>query len=116
VSFAEIQHEIKINEDEVEEFLIDVIKTNLVRAKIAQEGNVVHVSSTMHRTFGPGDWQQLHQLLTQVRHFPSPSPHPLPSPVEEQHSHGEGTDAARRLGAGRPDAQEDLNPRGPRSS
>lgn len=65
VSFAEIQHEIKINEDEVEEFLIDVIKTNLVRAKIAQEGNVVHVSSTMHRTFGPGDWQQLHQLLTQ---------------------------------------------------
>ena len=66
VSFAEIQHSIQIGEDEVEEFLIDVIKTKLVRAKIAQGDNMVHVSSTMHRTFGPGDWQQLHQLLTQV--------------------------------------------------
>jgi translation initiation factor 3 subunit M len=65
VSFAEIQHSIQIGEDEVEEFLIDVIKTKLVRAKIAQGDNMVHVSSTMHRTFGPGDWQQLHQLLTQ---------------------------------------------------
>merc|ERR1719278_1176425 len=65
VSFAEIQHNIQISEDEVEEFLIDVIKTKLVRAKIAQGDNMVHVSSTMHRTFGPGDWQQLHQLLTQ---------------------------------------------------
>merc|ERR1712088_809122 len=65
VSFAEIQHSIQIGEEEVEEFLIDVIKTKLVRAKIAQGDNMVHVSSTMHRTFGPGDWQQLHQLLTQ---------------------------------------------------
>ena len=24
---------------------------------------VVYVSSTMHRTFGTGDWQQLHSLL-----------------------------------------------------
>merc|ERR1712032_1775310 len=55
VSFAEIQHSIQIGEDEVEEFLIDVIKTKLVRAKIAQGDNMVHVSSTMHRTFGPGD-------------------------------------------------------------
>ena len=67
VSFAEIQHSIQIGEEEVEEFLIDVIKTKLVRAKIAQGDNMVHVSSTMHRTFGPGDWQQLHQLLTQVQ-------------------------------------------------
>lgn len=65
ISFAEIQHSIQIKDDEVEEFLIDVIKTKLVRAKIAQGDGVVYVSSTMHRTFGPGDWQQLHQLLTQ---------------------------------------------------
>jgi len=65
ISFDEIKHEIKLNESEVEEFLIDVIKTKLVRAKIAQGEQTVYVSSTMHRTFGPGDWQQLHQLLTQ---------------------------------------------------
>ena len=66
ITFAEIQQSIQIKEDEVEEFLIDVIKTKLVRAKIAQGDGVVYVSSTMHRTFGPGDWQQLHQLLSQV--------------------------------------------------
>lgn len=66
ISFAEIQHSIQISgEDEVEEFLIDVIKTKLVRAKIAQGDGIVYISSTMHRTFGPGDWQQLHQLLSQ---------------------------------------------------
>lgn len=65
ISFAEIQESVQISEDEVEEFLIDVIKTKLVRAKIAQGDGVVYVSSTMHRTFGPGDWQQLHQLLSQ---------------------------------------------------
>jgi len=65
ISFAEIQQSIQIQEDEVEEFLIDVIKTKLVRAKIAQGDGIVYVSSTMHRTFGPGDWQQLHQLLSQ---------------------------------------------------
>lgn len=65
ISFAEIQHTIQITEDEVEEFLIDVIKTKLVRAKIAQGDGIVYISSTMHRTFGPGDWQQLHQLLSQ---------------------------------------------------
>lgn len=65
ISFAEIQHEIQIKEEEVEEFLIEVIKTKLVRAKIAQGDGIVFVSSTMHRTFGPGDWQQLHSLLTE---------------------------------------------------
>ena len=49
----------------MEEFLIDVIKTKLVRAKLAQDDGIVYVSSTMHRTFGTEEWQQLHQLLTQ---------------------------------------------------
>ena len=45
---------------------MDVIMTKLVRAKLAQDSGVVYVSSTMHRTFGPGEWQQLHQLLSSV--------------------------------------------------
>jgi len=63
ISFSEIRQAMQLNENEVEEFLIDVIKTRLVRAKISQGDGVVYVSSTMHRTFGPGDWQQLHSLL-----------------------------------------------------
>jgi len=65
VSFSEIQAAVQIKEEQVEEFLIEVIKTKLVRAKIAQGEGCVYISSTMHRTFGPGDWQQLHQLLSQ---------------------------------------------------
>jgi len=63
ISFNEIRQAMQLNENEVEEFLIDVIKTRLVRAKISQGDGVVYVSSTMHRTFGTGDWQQLHSLL-----------------------------------------------------
>jgi len=65
ISFKEIQESIQIGDDEVEEFLIEVIKTKLVRAKIAEGDGMVCVSSTMHRTFGEADWQQLHTLLSQ---------------------------------------------------
>merc|ERR1711933_402427 len=65
ITFEEIRSSIQINEEEVEEFLIDVIKTKLVRAKLAQDDGIVYVSSTMHRTFGREQWQQLHQLLNQ---------------------------------------------------
>jgi len=64
ITFQEVQQSLQLNEEEVEEFLIDVIKTRLVRAKISQGEGVVYVSSTMHRTFGLGDWQQLHTLLS----------------------------------------------------
>lgn len=64
ITFAEVKDSMQLNENEVEEFLIDVIKTRLVRAKISQGDGVVYVSSTMHRTFGTGDWQQLHSLLS----------------------------------------------------
>jgi len=64
ITFSEVKEAMSLeDQNAVEEFLIEVIKTGLVRAKISQDEGVVHVSSTMHRTFGPGDWQQLHSLL-----------------------------------------------------
>ena len=48
----------KIVEEEVEDvevFLIDVIKNKLVRAKLTQDSGVVYVRSTMYRTFGHGE-------------------------------------------------------------
>ena len=51
-----------VEEEEVEDvemFLIDVIKTKLIRNKLNQDRGVVYVCSTMYRTFGPGEWQQL---------------------------------------------------------
>jgi len=63
IKFGEIQQHMQIGENEVEEFLIDVLKTKLVRAKIDQSNQVIHVSSTMHRTFTKEHWHKLHSLL-----------------------------------------------------
>lgn len=39
------------------------MKTKLVRARMDQAARKVHISSTMHRTFGRTQWQQLRDLL-----------------------------------------------------
>ncbi|KAG5898598.1 Eukaryotic translation initiation factor 3 subunit M, partial [Gonioctena quinquepunctata] len=39
------------------------LKTKLVRARMDQSARKVFVSSTMHRTFGRAQWQQLRDLL-----------------------------------------------------
>lgn len=44
-------------------FIIDVLKTKLVRARMDQAGRKVLISSTMHRTFGKPQWMQLRDLL-----------------------------------------------------
>lgn len=43
--------------------MFTVLKTKLVRARMDQKSRKVHISSTMHRTFGKAQWQQLHSLL-----------------------------------------------------
>jgi len=63
MSFTLLKDELQIEEDEVESFIIEVLKTKLVRARIDQRERKVHISSTMHRTFGRAQWQQLHDLL-----------------------------------------------------
>jgi translation initiation factor 3 subunit M len=43
--------------------LCAVLKTKLVRARMDQAARKVYISSTMHRTFGRAQWQQLRDLL-----------------------------------------------------
>jgi len=63
MSFDTIQQELQLKDTEVEAFIIDVLKTKLVRARMDQAARKVYVSSTMHRTFGRAQWQQLRDLL-----------------------------------------------------
>lgn len=63
MSFSLLKDELQIEESEVESFIIEVLKTKLVRARIDQKEHKVHISSTMHRTFRIAQWQQLHDLL-----------------------------------------------------
>lgn len=63
MTFEQLQQELQITEEEVEPFIIEVLKTKLVRARMDQTARKVHISSTMHRTFGRAQWQQLRDLL-----------------------------------------------------
>ncbi|XP_014248162.1 eukaryotic translation initiation factor 3 subunit M-like [Cimex lectularius] len=63
MSFDTITKELMIPEEEVEAFVIDVLKTKLVRARMDRAARKVHISSTMHRTFGPEQWEALRNTL-----------------------------------------------------
>ncbi|KAG9511269.1 Eukaryotic translation initiation factor 3 subunit M, partial [Fragariocoptes setiger] len=64
ISYETICEELQLEHDNVEPFVIDVLRTKLVRAKVDQLGRKVLVQSTMHRTFGRPQWQQLRDILS----------------------------------------------------
>ncbi|CAG9764598.1 unnamed protein product [Ceutorhynchus assimilis] len=64
ISFEAIEQELHIKKEEVEAFIIEVLKTKLVSARMDQSARKVFVTSTMHRTFGRSQWQQLKDLLS----------------------------------------------------
>lgn len=49
MNFSTITSELQIEEEEVEAFIIEVLKTKLVRARMDQAAKKVHIASTMHR-------------------------------------------------------------------
>lgn len=63
IPFDDITSELQIEENNVEAFIIEVLKTRLVCARMDQAQRLVRVSSTMHRTFGRAQWQQLRDVL-----------------------------------------------------
>uniref|UniRef100_A0A6M2DN17 Eukaryotic translation initiation factor 3 subunit M n=1 Tax=Xenopsylla cheopis TaxID=163159 RepID=A0A6M2DN17_XENCH len=63
LSYAALQDELQITEEDVEPFIIQVLKTKLVRVRIDQASKKVFISSTMHRTFGRAQWQNLRDIL-----------------------------------------------------
>ncbi|XP_034825689.1 eukaryotic translation initiation factor 3 subunit M [Maniola hyperantus] len=63
ITFDEIVSELQIEEKHVEAFIIEVLKTRLVRARMDQAARSVHVSTTMHRTFGRAQWASLRTVL-----------------------------------------------------
>lgn len=63
IAFETIQKELNIGENDVEAFIIEALKTKLVRARMDQTAKKVHISSTMHRTFDIPQWQQLRDIL-----------------------------------------------------
>ncbi|KAI8081773.1 uncharacterized protein BX664DRAFT_341256 [Halteromyces radiatus] len=63
LSYAEISKALMIKEDEVEMWVIDVIRAGLVEAKLDQLNKTVIVHRSIYRVFGKEQWQQLSARL-----------------------------------------------------
>lgn len=63
LSLVQLQQEMQLEEDEVESFIIDVVRTKMVQARLDHVGGKVHLSSTTLRTFGRAQWAELRSRL-----------------------------------------------------
>lgn len=63
LSYGEISTALAISEDEVEMWVIDVIRAGLVEAKLDQLNKTVIVHRSIYRVFGKDQWRQLSERL-----------------------------------------------------
>ncbi|KAF9167133.1 hypothetical protein DFQ26_005745 [Actinomortierella ambigua] len=63
LGYAQIAEALEISEDEVEMWVIDVIRAGLVEAKLNQVAKTAIINRSIYRTFGNAQWQQLHTRL-----------------------------------------------------
>jgi len=62
--FAKLQTELTLNEDELEEFVIDMVKSKLVHAKIDEINQRVIIRSTSRRAFETDQWKEVQYKLS----------------------------------------------------
>ncbi|KAK3102842.1 hypothetical protein FSP39_014346 [Pinctada imbricata] len=67
IDYNVIEKEMQLEEDDIEDFIIDVLRTKSVKAKIDQMQRKIIIHSTIHRTYGRQQWQLLRQQLVQWR-------------------------------------------------
>ncbi|CAG2181798.1 unnamed protein product, partial [Oppiella nova] len=84
IPFDAIQTDLQLDPNQVEAFVIDVLRTRLVRAKVDQLQRRVNVSSTMHRTFGRSQWQTLRDTLQKWSHNLAHVQHSVSSAIHSQ--------------------------------
>ncbi|KAF7723879.1 hypothetical protein EC973_001551 [Apophysomyces ossiformis] len=63
LTYAEIAKSLEISEDDVEMWVIDVIRAGLVEAKLDQLNKTVIVHRSIYRVFGKEQWKQLSTRL-----------------------------------------------------
>jgi len=64
LTYAEIANNLQIPEDEVEMWVIDVIRAGLVEAKLDQLNKTVIVHRSIYRVFGKEQWKKLSTSLS----------------------------------------------------
>jgi len=63
IEFSTMQELLGLSKDDLEEFVIELVKSKLVHAKIDQVKERIIVRSTSRRTFGKGEWKDLENKL-----------------------------------------------------
>lgn len=64
ISFATMTELLGLkDDDEIEEFVIDLVKSKLIHAKIDQINQKIIIRSTSRRTFGKAEWKELENKL-----------------------------------------------------
>jgi len=65
ISFQQLRNVLGFEDEDIEEYVIELVKSKLVHAKIDQINEKIIIRSTSVRTFGLNEWQQLeHKLET----------------------------------------------------
>ncbi|CEG71263.1 Putative Eukaryotic translation initiation factor 3 subunit M [Rhizopus microsporus] len=64
LKYADIANSLQIPEEEVEMWVIDVIRAGLVEAKLDQLNKTVIVHRSIYRVFGPEQWKKLSTTLS----------------------------------------------------
>ncbi|KAJ7390489.1 Eukaryotic translation initiation factor 3 subunit M [Desmophyllum pertusum] len=67
VKFDDMCKELNIGLDEIEDFVIEALRSKLIRTRIDQVNKKVIISSATHRTFGNNQWQKLRDRLEEWR-------------------------------------------------
>ncbi|RMX60073.1 hypothetical protein pdam_00004497 [Pocillopora damicornis] len=67
VHFDDLCKELNISVGEIEEFIIEALRSKLIRTRIDQVNKKVIISSATHRTFGTNQWQELRDRLEEWR-------------------------------------------------
>lgn len=64
LSFSTLQEQLQLEEENMEEFIINVVKSRLIHAKIDQINERVIIRSTSRRSFDKKEWEEVQQKLT----------------------------------------------------
>jgi translation initiation factor 3 subunit M len=67
VQFAQIQKELRIEPQQVEQFIIATLKTKLLTSRIDQANKKVHVQSVVKRALNRNHWIEIRKILSNWR-------------------------------------------------
>lgn len=67
LSFASLSEKLQLDNEDIESFVIEAIRSKVIKAKIDQVNQKVLVTSVAHRTFSQAEWKSLHKVLLSWR-------------------------------------------------